>query len=327
MDTPDFDRLTRDLLRALRGERSQLAFSQLLGHRGNVSYRWEAGLRQPTAQALFTILDVLDIDVERALLALSPGALQQCRSVGGACDPAFPSALLRHLSAGRPATALAADVGRSGAAVRRVLRGESRPPLSTFLALLHASGAFLPGFLEAFVAPAALAGLGPGYRRSVAQREQYLRHPWTEAFLAVVETRDYRAQAAHSDAWIARTLGRPVEEIADIRRSLVSSGGLKWEDGRLRTQPHRMTSVNDPTLWAFLSDHWDGATRARPWGIRRSSWLVLSVTEEAAVETERILRRAWREIRPWWAQWKIRTGSWWSLNLSTLDGRALPELR
>ena len=62
MDTPDFDRVTRDLLRALRGERSQLAFSQLLGHRGNVSYRWEAGLRQPTAQALFTILDVLDID-------------------------------------------------------------------------------------------------------------------------------------------------------------------------------------------------------------------------------------------------------------------------
>ena len=57
-------------------------------------------------------IDVLDIDVERALLALSPGALQQCRSVGVACDPAFPSALLRHLSAGRPATALAADVDR-----------------------------------------------------------------------------------------------------------------------------------------------------------------------------------------------------------------------
>ena len=143
-----------------------------------------------------------------------------------------------------------------------------------------------------------------------------------------METRDYRAQAAHSDAWIARTLGRPVEEIADIRRSLVSSGGLKWEDGRLRTQPHRMTTVNDPTLWAFLSDHWDGATRARPWGIRRSSWLVLSVTEEAAVETERILRRAWREIRDVVGAVEdpdrvlVVTR-----NLSTLDGRALPELR
>ena len=42
----------RQLLRALRGKRSQVAFSRRLGYRGNPIADWEAGRRTPTAQEM-----------------------------------------------------------------------------------------------------------------------------------------------------------------------------------------------------------------------------------------------------------------------------------
>src|SRR5262245_38605960 len=45
----DHEALAKELIRALRGKRSQVALSRRLKHRSNVLYAWEAGLRAPTA--------------------------------------------------------------------------------------------------------------------------------------------------------------------------------------------------------------------------------------------------------------------------------------
>jgi DNA-binding transcriptional regulator YiaG len=45
----DLNVLASELIRALRGPRSQTAFSRRLGYRSNVVYTWEAGIRAPTA--------------------------------------------------------------------------------------------------------------------------------------------------------------------------------------------------------------------------------------------------------------------------------------
>jgi hypothetical protein len=44
----DFDRIARELMVALRGRRSQVAWSRRLGYRSNVAYAWESGRRSPT---------------------------------------------------------------------------------------------------------------------------------------------------------------------------------------------------------------------------------------------------------------------------------------
>src|SRR5436190_24053363 len=48
--------LLRQLVRALRGARSQTALSRRLGYRSNVLYAWESGRREPSASELFRVV-------------------------------------------------------------------------------------------------------------------------------------------------------------------------------------------------------------------------------------------------------------------------------
>src|SRR5688500_5257721 len=48
--------LVQQLVRALRGRRSQTALSRRLGYRSNVLYTWESGRREPAASELFRVV-------------------------------------------------------------------------------------------------------------------------------------------------------------------------------------------------------------------------------------------------------------------------------
>lgn len=55
--------LAIELLRALRGRRSQTAFSKRLGYKSNIAQRWESGHSLPTAASFLTCCMRLGIDV------------------------------------------------------------------------------------------------------------------------------------------------------------------------------------------------------------------------------------------------------------------------
>ena len=57
------DLVARQLLRALRSGRSQVAFSRKLGYRGNPIADWEAGRRCPTAAETLRACELSGIDV------------------------------------------------------------------------------------------------------------------------------------------------------------------------------------------------------------------------------------------------------------------------
>ena len=63
----DFARIARELLVAIRGHRSQTAFSRWLGYRSNVVYSWEAGRRWPTGAEFFRVCQRAGVDVVAAL--------------------------------------------------------------------------------------------------------------------------------------------------------------------------------------------------------------------------------------------------------------------
>ena len=53
----DYADVASELVRALRGRRSQTAFSKWLGYRSNVASAWEAGRAFPTASDFFSVLE------------------------------------------------------------------------------------------------------------------------------------------------------------------------------------------------------------------------------------------------------------------------------
>ncbi len=52
----NYHRLACGVVRALRGKRSQLAFSRRLGYSTNVAYAWEAGRRGPSTREAFRMI-------------------------------------------------------------------------------------------------------------------------------------------------------------------------------------------------------------------------------------------------------------------------------
>lgn len=58
--TPTFSH--SELLRAVRGKRSQRLLSKRLGYASNVLYRWETGRAWPAAEDFFRLLDALGQD-------------------------------------------------------------------------------------------------------------------------------------------------------------------------------------------------------------------------------------------------------------------------
>src|ERR1700709_1636540 len=65
----DVRALAADWLRALRGRRSQVAFSRRLGYRSNIAYRWEAKRCFPSASGTFQMVAALGGNVAHSLSA------------------------------------------------------------------------------------------------------------------------------------------------------------------------------------------------------------------------------------------------------------------
>lgn len=59
--------LSRQLLRAVRGRRSQVDLSRRIGYRSNMVYRWEAGECAPSAASFLALCQKQRVDVPGAL--------------------------------------------------------------------------------------------------------------------------------------------------------------------------------------------------------------------------------------------------------------------
>ncbi len=66
---PDFEQLAAELVRALRGRRSQVALSRRLGFNTNVLHTWERKKRSPSAGQLLELAGRTGCDLPLALAA------------------------------------------------------------------------------------------------------------------------------------------------------------------------------------------------------------------------------------------------------------------
>src|SRR5687768_3769870 len=70
----DWEIVAMQVLRRLRGERSQVAFSRRLGYRSNVAADWEVGRRFPSGTRALDAARRAGVDVEQAMARFHPQA-------------------------------------------------------------------------------------------------------------------------------------------------------------------------------------------------------------------------------------------------------------
>jgi transcriptional regulator with XRE-family HTH domain len=219
--------IARQLLRTLRGRRSQLQFSRRLGYRSNVVYAWEAGRKAPTASTFFALLSRVGLDPLAAVGDFYTSI------------PAEWTAELLHTTAGvgqflrlireeTSISALAELTGTSRHALGRWLRGDAEPRLPDLLVFIDAATGRLPDFVATLVDPSGLPTLRTAWARLQRARHILIDEPWVQTVLMATELADYMALPSHSDPWIANRLGVDHVTAAQGIQRLADAGLITW---------------------------------------------------------------------------------------------------
>lgn len=230
--TLDFQALSTEWVRAMRGERSQTALSRRLGYRTNVIYRWESGARSPTASEALLLARRVGVDPVQAMKAFSHS--YGVSEIATGIEPEPLAAWLRALCTARPQKEIAERSGISRSRVSRILGGQSRITWCDLLRLIEAATRRVLAFIGGFVDPAKLPSASRAWARDEAFRRLAVEHPMSEALLALLRLESYRALPAHDDGWLAARLRIPEEEVRAALRALSRAGLVRRVRGRYR---------------------------------------------------------------------------------------------
>lgn len=294
----DFEKVASELVQALRGRRSQTAFSKRLGYRSNVASAWEAGRAFPTAAAFFRLLER---GGRKPALALS--AFYRLPTGAPAHDLTTAAGVAAFLEDLRGRTALvdlARAADRSRFAVARWLKGEAEPRLPDFLRLVESASLRLLDFLACLVDPSALPSVAPAWRNLENARRAAFEMPWSHAVLRAVELTEYQKLRRHRPGFIAQRLHISREEEARCVELLLETGQLRREGPRLRlgaslTVDTRGDRARSQRLKAF----WTGVAleRLQAGAEGTFSYNLFSVSRADFDKIQELYRSYFRELR------------------------------
>src|SRR5215207_6253590 len=254
----DYALLARQLLRELRGARSQTAFSRRLGYASNVAYTWESGRRFPTAAELFAAAGRLGIDVRAALEPFLQRHLsEQLRALDPA-SPEFTAVLLRELRGTASIQSLAHRSGISRSALSRLLAGIAQPRVPLFLRLIDTATRRVLDLLSGLVNVEKLPAAGTEWLRVQALRRLAHEIPLSEAVPRFLELDEYAALPRHVPGWIAGKLGVSREEEERTLADLVAVSAISWDGNRYELDRDRSvdTSRSAPPAVGPLRAYW-----------------------------------------------------------------------
>lgn len=259
----DYEELSRQLIRALRGHRSQPALSRWLGFESNVLYTWESGRRWPTAANFFYLCQKVGVDLDPSLNAFLGGTPDELVAADWTARSSA-ARLLNHLRGATPVVELARRVGTNRVSVARWLKNEAEPRLPDFLHLIEAASGRVLDFLACLTEVTKLREATDAWRKLQAQRQVAYELPWSHAVLRVLELTHYQRLSAHSDQWVADRLGIQVDTATRCLEALADSGLIQRRGRHYRlTEVGAVDTRQNPRAGRALKRHWAQVAEAR----------------------------------------------------------------
>lgn len=286
----------RQLIRAMRGARSQVALSRRLGYRGNVVAKWEGGQRSPTFGEVLRACVRLGVDV--------PGALRRFHAPSApAWDPSAPEEIAPWLRAlqGRTSQALLAErSGLSRQQVGRVLSGRTQGRLPMVMTLVDALTGRLPDLIGEIVPMDQVPLLARQAHVRQALSRLAFAHPWSPAAQAWLGSEGAIRSSIAAER-MSHDLGLALPEAEALIAALVEAGVAEIADGKLRPAPATTVEVSatDEDL-RRLRAHWArvGADRMeRHAAGDLFSFNVFAVSRSDLAKIRESQRRFYREVR------------------------------
>lgn len=296
----DYQQLSREFLRALRGSRSQTAFSRRLGYSTNVAYGWESGRRAPNTSEVLRAAARIRVDVggafERFFHPRPPPELHEHEPT----SPEYVAAVLRAMRGTSSMQSIASRVGLSRPAVSRILAAKTEVRLPLFFQLVDSMTRRLLDLISDFVDVSLLPAAGEEWQRIEALRRLAFQNPLSEAVPRFLELDEYAAHAQHIPGWIAERMGICLEDEERTLADLELAGIIRWDGSHWRLEKQRsIDTTRNPELGRRMLEYWTERSRARiaDAGDGRFSYLVFGCDEATLTAINDLRLRYYREMR------------------------------
>jgi hypothetical protein len=296
-DSEIYAAAARELIRAVRGKRSQVVLSRRLGYRGNPITDWEAGRSYP---------DVLEV-LEAARLARLPvkAAFERIHSAPPPQLELGAPGLAAWLDSMRGAmtlATLAARMGHSRYTVRRWFAAGTKLKLPAFLHVVDVMTGRVQDWVAELVDIAEVPSLSERFARVNLARQLAFELPWSEAILRVLETPAYQRHEGEGALFIAEWLGLDLEL---VQRSLgqMAAAGVMQDAGNGRHRAVGTISVDTrtrPDGLRHIRRHWLAALAERAQSAHPEDWGGYNVISVSAADIAFIKERMkllYRELR------------------------------
>ena len=291
----DWQQIALELVRAVRGSRTQQALSRTLGYRSNVLFAWESGRDAPSANKFFRLLAATGRTPLDALAAFGRGVPGSCPS-----SPAGIAEYLKLLAGNHTNRDLARLLGRNRYAVGRWLRGTTEIPLSEFLKLVQLCTLSLVDFIACVVDPRKVPSVAHAYTRLEAARMAASQLPWSHAIVHMVDLPAYRSLPRHQPGWFASRLGISTSDETRCLDLLVQMGRLQRLDGHyVSTENLSVDLRRDPQLTRRLASFWmsQGAARVLQPSAGRFAFNTFGISRTDFERLKELQSRYFAELR------------------------------
>ncbi|MEN9577259.1 MAG: hypothetical protein RJA70_268 [Pseudomonadota bacterium] len=245
----DFNQAAAQLVRAVRGKRSQAWVCRRLKYTSNVIYTWETGRNAPSALQFLTLAECCGFDT-RTLLAdfyvKQPLWLNTL-----AVFPSAPgvAAFLRDQRGQIPIGEWASSIGASRFALSRWLKGTASPKLPELLKLIHFSSRRLLDFVALFTYTANLSAMEGEWQRADAALRSMKEAPWSQAVLRCFELPQYASYTGSAASFVVERLRLSQAQAETAISLLASSGQLEKSNERwLPTPIEALDAGRDPSV-------------------------------------------------------------------------------
>jgi len=252
----DVELLSRDLMRALRGERSQPAFSRGLGFRSNAAYLWEHGRRYPEVSAFLKAALARDAALGPTLARFFEQPLETFQGRRALSIRNVTRLMVQLLGSGSKRD-VAAQLGVDRTTLGRWCAGKTEPRLPQFLSLVQLGTQRLIEFISLFVDLAQLPSTREVYTYFLRQRRLAYELPRSHVVLRALELDAYLSRPGHDVALLAREVGASEAEVERCLAELEAAGQVARDGSHYRSvQILTIDTREDPEQNARLKAFW-----------------------------------------------------------------------
>lgn len=242
--TIQYEDLAADLVRAVRGKRSQIQASRALGFSFNQIGKWESREKK-----------ILWLDFCRLNKACEGIVAQALRNLSLGYSGNEACAILNEMKADRTATAFAKVVGYPRLQLTRWLNGKVEIPLADMLAIIQATRNGLTQFAKCFFVeqeqPQSLNSLA----NTPEDFKTYFKKPWTALLHLVIEHKDCPAAPLAAE-FISSLIGVSVKKVTSALNELLAAEILEIDsEGSYKTVPGNILSSHRPD-GRMVQRHW-----------------------------------------------------------------------